>query len=275
MEITFKKLSYVEKNQSYEKKYLDGINLSIKEGSIVSIIGDNLSIIAKLMLAIKRPTSGELKLGNEIIKRTSHIDNIEEIKNNIGYVADVSSISFQYKTVKDEFKHLMNKVDGKNNTIKHYIDSLKLVGLSEDYLEYDPNHLSYTESKKVMLALNLCYNPEVLILENFEKGLNYKEIDYFKKLFLKLKIKFNKTIIILSNNVEFMFNLVDNIVVINKKVLLYGDNSLFYSDVLYNYVEMPLIVSFTKYAKEQGHDILEYTDTKELLKELYRNIKNN
>ena len=37
------------------------------------------------------------------------------------------------------------------------------------------------------------------------------------------------------------------------------------------YVEMPKIVEFTKYAQECGHNILEYTDIKELLKELYRN----
>ena len=35
---------------------------------------------------------------------------------------------------------------------------------------------------------------------------------------------------------------------------------------------MPKIVEFTKYAQEQGHSILEYTDLKELIKELYRKV---
>ena len=37
--------------------------------------------------------------------------------------------------------------------------------------------------------------------------------------------------------------------------------------------EMPKIIEFTKYAQECGHSILEYTDIKELIKELYRNVK--
>ena len=36
---------------------------------------------------------------------------------------------------------------------------------------------------------------------------------------------------------------------------------------------MPKIVEFTKYVQEQGHNILEYVDIKELIKEIYRNVK--
>ena len=36
---------------------------------------------------------------------------------------------------------------------------------------------------------------------------------------------------------------------------------------------MPKIVELTKYAQECGHNILEYTDIKELIKELYRNVQ--
>ena len=111
-------------------------------------------------------------------------------------------------------------------------------------------------------------------MENFEKGFNEKERDYFRKLLLKLKNNFKKTIIVITDELNFLFELVDKFHVINKGELVYnGDKKSFFDDELYNFVKMPKIVEFIKYAKNEGHNILEYTDTKELLKELYRCVK--
>mgnify|MGYP003293078576 CR=1 FL=1 len=79
------------------------------------------------------------------------------------------------------------------------------------------------------------------------------------------------TIILLSRKLEFLFDVVDKVYVINKGKLVYdGNQSIFYEDELYRYIEMPKIVEFTKYLHNEGHPILEYTDFKELIKELYR-----
>ena len=275
MEIIFNKLSYIEnKNSSSEIKYLDEVNLVINQGSIICFINEDLSIIAKLIMAIKRPTKGEIKIDDMIIKRTSHINNVSELRKKIGFVY-TSNNEFIGKTVKEEIKLTMKNYNHKvSNISKHIADSLKIVGLSEDYLDRKTDTLSFTEKKKVMLACAMSYNPNVLILEDFEKGLIFRDREYFRKLFLKLKNKFNKTIILISTDITFMFELVDKVYVINKgKIVLSGGKEIYYDDKLYKYIEMPRIVEFTKYAHECGHNILEYTDIKELIKELYRNVK--
>ena len=275
MEIVFNKLSYIEnKNSSSEKKYLEDINLIINQGSIVGFLHEDLSIIGKLLMAIKRPTKGEIKLDDLVIKRTSHINNVNFLRKKIGFVYS-SNNEFIGKTVKDEIKISMKNYEYKtSNVTKHISDSLKIVGLNDDYLDRNPNTLSYTEKKKISLACAMSYNPSVLILEDFEKGLIFREREYFRKLFLKLKNKFNKTIILIGTDLTFMFDIVDKLYVINKGELVFsGGKELYYDDKLYKYVEMPKIVEFTKYANECGHNILEYTDIKELIKELYRNVK--
>lgn len=275
MEIVFNKLCYVENpKSSSEKKYLEDVNVVIKEGSIVGFLNDDLSIIGKLIMAIKRPTKGELRIDDMVIKRTSHISNVSELRKKIGFV-HTSSNEFIGKTVKEEIKQTMKNFGYKaSNMTKHIVDSLKIVGIGEDYLDRDPNTLSYTEKKKVMLASAMSYNPSVLILEDFDKGLLFKEREYFRKLFLKLKNKFNKTIIVITKDLTAMFDLVDKMHVIHKgKLVISGGKEIFYDNKLYKYVEMPKIVEFTKYAQECGHNILEYTDVKELIKELYRNVK--
>ncbi|MBR6821146.1 MAG: ATP-binding cassette domain-containing protein [Bacilli bacterium] len=275
MEIVFNKLCYIENpKSSSEKKYLEDINLVIKQGSIVGFLNDDLSIIGKLIMAIKRPTKGELRIDDMIIKRTSHVTNVNELRKKVGFVY-TSSDEFIGKTVKEEIKQTMKNFGYKaSNVTKHVVDSLKIVGISEDYLDRDPNTLSYTEKKKLKLASAMSYNPSVLVLEDFDKGLLFKEREYFRKLFLKLKNKFNKTIILITKDLTAMFDIVDKMHVINKgKLVISGGKEIFYDNKLYKYVEMPKIVEFTKYAQECGHNILEYTDIKELIKELYRNVQ--
>jgi hypothetical protein len=71
-----------------------------------------------------------------------------------------------------------------------------------------------------------------------------------------------------------MFNLVDNVFLFRRgKLVIDGDKDIFYDDRLYKYMEMPKIVEFTKYVNSLGHNILEYTDFKELIKEIYRNVR--
>lgn len=275
MEIVFNKLCYIENpKSSSEKKYLEDVNLVIKQGIIVGFLNDDLNIIGKLIMAIKRPTKGELRIDDMVIKRTSHVTNVNELRKKVGFVY-TSSDEFIGKTVKEEIKQTMKNFGYKaSNVTKHVVDSLKIVGISEDYLDRDPNTLSYTEKKKLKLASAMSYNPSVLVLEDFDKGLLFKEREYFRKLFLKLKNKFNKTIILITKDLTAMFDLVDKMHVINKgKLVISGGKEIFYDNKLYKYVEMPKIVEFTKYAQECGHNILEYTDIKELIKELYRNVQ--
>ena len=160
------------------------------------------------------------------------------------------------------------------NVVKHVVQSLRIVGLDETYLDRDPNELSSVEKKKVELATVISYNPEVIILDNFELGLSYREKEYFRKLFLKLKNKYNKTIILITNNVEFLFDIVDAVHVIYKSKLVISEGKeIFYNSNLYKYVNIPKIIEFTKYAESKGYDIKKCTDIKELIKELYRNVR--
>lgn len=275
MEIIFNKLCYVEnKGTVFERTAFSDVNLVIPEGEIVGIVGERLGFIGELLMAIKRPSKGEIKLGDVVIKRSSHIHNVNGLRKKIGFVSEANGY-FLGKTVKEEIKMSMKNYGYKtSNVTKHIADSLKIVGLGEDILDRDPNQLSRTEKKRVQLACVMSYNPEVIVLEDFEKGFLFRDREYFRKLFLKLKSKFNKTILLLGNDLTFMFDIVNKVYVIhNGKVVMNDDKKIFYNDELYKYVEMPAIVEFTKYAKSQGHNILEYTDIKELIKELYRNVK--
>ena len=272
MEIIFNNLSFVSnKKTSHERKVLDKLNLIIKPGTIAGFLDEDLSIVGELLTLIRRPSSGEIKMGRIIIKRTSHVNNVQLLKKKIGFVY-TKNFLFKKDTIKEEIQSVMKQYGFKtSNVSKHISDSLSIALLDDKYLERNPNTLSYTEKKKLLLAMVLSYNPEVIILDQFFKGMIAKDIKYFKNLFVKLKNKYDKTIILLSNAIEDMFDFVDNVYVLSNgelKVML--DKNEFYTDEIYKYTNMPKIIEFTKYAQDEGHRILNYTDNKELLKELYR-----
>lgn len=273
MEIVLSKFSYIEnKSSSIERKYFESVDIKIEEGNIVSFVNDDLSILGKLLLVIKRPTSGVIRFDSMKVSRSSHIHNSKGLRRRMGYLNMDTEVCFLEPTVKKEIAEVLKGYDFKGTEVeKRIIDSLKLAGLNESYLDRNPNELSFGEQKKVKFACIMSYNPEVLILNDFEKGLSYKERDYFRKLFIKLKTKYNKTIILLSRKVEFLFDFVDKVYVINKgKVVLEGGQEIFYDNKLYKYVDVPKIVEFTNYLHSLKHDINKYTDFKELIKELYR-----
>ena len=73
--------------------------------------------------------------------------------------------------------------------------------------------------------------------------------------------------------ISYLFNLVDKVYVINKgEMVLKGEKDIFYNNKLYKYVNISPIVEFTKCVQSMDHNILEYTDIKELIKEIYRHV---
>ena len=275
MEIAFNNLTLVEnKSSAIEKKYLDNVSLFINSGEIVGFLGDYLDIIGKLLLLIKRPNKGEIVIDNVSIKRNSHIDNINALRKKVGFVYTSTKDKFLENSVKKEINMTMKNYHFKvANVTKHISDSLKIVGLNDSYMDRDPHKLSSIEQKKVLLASVLSYNPETIVLDSFFDGMNFREMENFKKLFIKLKNKFAKTIIVLENNPKYLFNLVDKVFVINKgELVLKGEKDIFYNNKLYKYVNISPIVEFTKCVQAMDHNILEYTDIKELIKEIYRHV---
>lgn len=273
MEIRFENVSYLQnKGLDNERLLLDNINYTFKEEEITMICGSVDAIIGKLIVGSKRVSKGSVIVGDNTIKSNNAIDKCA-IRKDIGFVGHTMNKNVKMKYVYDELKYYYDKFKGidelRDDRIK---EALLIVGLNNDYLYRLVDELSYTERKRVNLAAILVYNPKVIILDNFEKGFNDKEKKEFKKLFSNLHKKYHKQIIVISNDLEFALNFVDKVIVINKGKITYEGMEWAYDDKLYKYMEMPNIVEFVKYIRSLGRDILPYTDNKELLKAIYRDV---
>lgn len=145
-------------------------------------------------------------------------------------------------------------------------DSLKMAMLDSNI---DLSNLSSKDISKLQLAKNLL--EDVIVLYDFSKGLNKKEINYFKILFNKITTKYNKKIILVSRDIDFLASMCDTFAIYNNGVI-YSTKDIF-DDKLYDYIDMPHIVKFIKLAREKGAYLTSTVDLNELIKDIYRSLK--
>lgn len=145
-------------------------------------------------------------------------------------------------------------------------ESLKMVGLSSEFLDKNFAELSIRNKNKIILASKL--HDEVIVLINFSKGMLKKDLDFFKKLLKKI-VSYNKRIILVDKNSEMFLNCVDKLYVINNSNIIYEAINLF-DTKLKDYIDIPKITEFINVTLDKGIRINEYTELDELLKAIYR-----
>lgn len=149
---------------------------------------------------------------------------------------------------------------------KRIDDALKMVNLEAEVKEKKFNDLSSMEKNKVILASKL--HDEVIILNNFTKGLIKKEKEYFKKLFKRIA-SYNHKIILVTKDTDMFLNCTDTIYIINDDKVVYHTNDYF-DATLYINADTPPIVDFIYKCQDLGIRLDEYTDINELIKAIYR-----
>lgn len=260
MELKLNKVSY--------KDILKEISYEFEEGKITSIIsssGSGKTILSYLISGIEKATSGEI---------------INSYKGReIGYIFQNAEESFIFSTVREELIFGLRKYNYKVELIEKRIsDSLKMVGLPIEYLDRSPFELSSGEKELLSIAVVLSFNPKLIIIDDPTTYLDNKREEYLVKLIKKLKNRYNKTILIFSSDVEFISKVTDNYILLkNGKIASKGTNKelLINSDKLKKAgLEVPKVIDFISTVKKKKNIDLEATfDIKELMKDIYRNVK--
>lgn len=260
MELKLEKVSYDDK--------LKNINYEFEEGKITSVVsssGSGKTILSYLISGIEKPTSGTV------------INNYEGRE--IGYVFQNAEESFIFNTVREELIFGLRKYNYKTDNLNKRIeDTLKMIGLPLTYLDRSPFELSSGEKELLSIAVVLSLNPKLIIIDEPTIYLDNKREEYLIKLLKKLEKSYNKTIIIFSSDIEFISKVTDNYLILkNGKIISDGTSKelLLSSDkIKKSGVEIPKIIDFINTVKKQKNIDLEPTfDIKELMKDIYRNVK--
>ncbi len=185
-------------------KVLKGVDLEVKKGEIVSIVGSSgagkttlLQILGTLDLA----SSGELTIAGNQIKSLNR-NSLADFRNkNIGFV-------FQFHRLLPEYTALENVmmpawIAGLSDieASSKAMTLLNDLGL-QNRMDHLPSELSGGEQQRVAVARALVNNPKVLLADEPSGNLDSENASQLHDLFFNLRDKLGITIIIVTHNEE-------------------------------------------------------------------------
>lgn len=229
MEVIFKDVSFsYNYKMKNEKVALKNINLCFESNlihGIIGPIGSGKSTMLELMNGISLPTKGEIIIGKYNLNKKNF--NFNKFRYDVGLVYQFPEKQFFCNTVGEEVAFAEKIFSPKNKNIKSkVIKVLKMVGLDESYISRSPFSLNGGEKRRVAIASVLISNPKLLIMDEPTIGLDNNSKKRLMRMLKKLKTMYSKTIIIVTHDVDMLYEIVDNVVVLNKGEVVVEGNKL-------------------------------------------------
>ncbi len=221
MDITLKSVEHRYQARSpFERLALYDVNLAIKTGSYVSIIGhtgSGKSTILQHLNGLLKPTKGSIAIGDHLIEAGKKNKNLKEVRRLVGIVFQFPEHQLFEETVeKDIAFGPMNFGVSENDAILKARKSLEIVGLPESVLNKSPFDLSGGQMRRVAIAGVLAMGPNVLVLDEPTAGLDPRGRKEMMELFSRLRKEQHLTIILVTHSMEDAARYSDEIFVMHK-----------------------------------------------------------
>ncbi len=200
---------------------LENVSFAITPGDFISILGPNgggKTTLAKLMLGLYTPNSGEI-----LINGRSPV----QMRGSIGYVPQYSLFDPNFPvSVKDVV--LMGRI--KNFSIRYTKEdraqadkAMESVGIG--HLSSNPySELSGGQRQRVLIARALATNPEILLLDeptaNIDAAIEYKMSAMLSDLKKKM------TVLLITHDLGFVSELVNKVVCVNREVHIHPTSGI-------------------------------------------------
>ncbi|MDR0863399.1 MAG: ABC transporter ATP-binding protein [Candidatus Symbiothrix sp.] len=185
-------------------KVLKGIDLTISQGEIISIVGPSgagKTTLLQIMGTLDKPDSGEIFYEKTNINKLKDKELAAFRNKNIGIV-------FQFQQLLPEFTALENVMIPalignvkQSEAEKKAKEILDFLGLS-DRKEHKPAALSGGEKQRVAVARALVNNPSVIFADEPSGSLDTQNKEELHQLFFDLRKQFNQTFVIVTHDEE-------------------------------------------------------------------------
>ena len=193
-----------------DRVVLDDINIHVHCGEITCIIGPN--------------GAGKSTLLRSIINMVKHEGNVEYVRKSdnivkkpiIGYVPQKVSVDKSAPICVRDLLYLSGKCQ--KNKMEEIIEILDI----KDLLNKKIGDLSGGQMQKVLIALAMNPFPDILLLDEPVANIDQLGIDKVYKIISNLREKYDMAIILVSHDLNGIYNYADNVILIDKKVLIEG-----------------------------------------------------
>lgn len=206
------------------KEILSGVNLTLKDGEILSIIGKSgtgKSVLLKLIIGLISPDSGKIVVDGVDVTEFSEGEFNEKIRTKMSMVFQEGAL-WDSMTVAENIelalkirKHLPE--EERKQIIS---ESLRLVGL-DDVENKFPDELSGGMMKRAAIARAIAIRPKYLFYDEPTTGLDPVLSNIINGLILSLTKKLNTTALIISHDIDGVARISDRVAMLHEgKIIL-------------------------------------------------------
>ncbi len=186
-------------------RVLNGIDLEVPQGKIVSIVGASgagKTTLLQILGTLSNPDSGEIYIHGQKISAFSENQLAAFRNRELGFV-------FQFHHLLPEFTALENVClpafiagTSRSDSEKQARDLLDYLGLS-DRMSHKPSQMSGGEKQRVAVARALINKPKVIMADEPSGNLDSQNRDELHDLFFQLRNDFGHTFIIVTHDDSF------------------------------------------------------------------------
>ncbi|MGH7901890.1 MAG: ABC transporter ATP-binding protein [Thermodesulfobacteriota bacterium] len=205
------------------KKVHTGINLSIKQGENITVLGGSgsgKSVLLKEITGLIKPDMGDVIIEHENIVPMDEAD-LVHVRKKIGMLFQGAAL-FDSLTVAENIAYpLRESSNFTEDDIKKVVSTnLELVGLEgiEDKL---PSDLSGGMRKRVGLARAMAMNPKILLYDEPTTGLDPPNTSRINNLIRDMQKKFGITGVIITHDVKSAFEISDRIAFLHRGKIIF------------------------------------------------------
>lgn len=283
MDINFKNVSFVYGEKTpFEKLALDNIDLTIKKGEFVGIIGhtgSGKSTLIQHFNGILKPTSGDVFIGDMNTKDKELAKS--GLRYKIGLVFQYPEYQLFEETIEKDIAFGPKNMGLSEEEVTERVkEAMEIVGLDyEAKKDKSPFEISGGQKRRVAIAGILAMKPDILILDEPTAGLDPKGRD---ELFFQIKRLYEKnniTIVLISHSMEDVAKLVNRIIIMkNGHIHLDKSTKEAFSDVddLKVGLNVPQITELMDILRKKGHHFSKNILTvDEAFNEIKRELRKN
>jgi branched-chain amino acid transport system ATP-binding protein len=211
---------------------VDDVNLEVNEGEFLVIIGPNgagKTTLFNLLSGVTRPSAGRIVFrGTDV----THAPPYVRARLGLGRTFQTSTIFAELSTLENARLAAQAYLGGSNRVwaladqqrapLERAREALAAVGL-EARAETKAASLSHGEKRKLDLAILLCGDPAVVLLDEPTAGIAVEDVPEMMALIRRIHRDQNKTVLMVEHRMDLVMGLADRMAVMHHGALLAVD----------------------------------------------------
>ena len=206
-------------------KALEDINVSIKIGEFIALIGQNGSgktTLSKLLNGLYKPTSGDVIVDGLNSKTTPVVQMVRRV----GYVFQNPDHQLFNNNCWDEIAYGPRNIELPEDEVKIRVEeATQVVGLPKIYFEEHPFFLSKGLRQRVAIASILALRPQVIIVDEPTTGQDARQSFEIMDFLKDLNENHGHTIIIITHDMPIVAQYAHRVILMSEGKILADDET--------------------------------------------------